>query len=744
MFTQPFEHLFTPDALGIALHSIRSRAAGIDKQSLAAIKSDPDEIARLHEELMQGIYAPQPIEKIEIEKNETEKRPIALSSVRDKVVQKCLAHALGDYFERLFSDKSYGYRPSKGTLRAINRTTDFIRKGAAWAYKSDIDNFFETIDHERLLALLEGHIRDKRILAIIALLLKNGGFARFEYAEHDTGVHQGDALSPLLSNIYLHQMDAHLEAKGVDFVRYADDFVLLGKTEQALDAAQAELRLFLESIGLKLGEEKSYMASIAKGGFEFLGCRFIGHNVSIDNEKLQKKISKFYQLAKKQLPFKAYVDHTNTFVEALSRYYLKLITQGSEQFGRLEEALLDATANRVFYALEAGEFTTKKAFKELLEPLMLLSPASGTRHEDFIERIINRAFERHLAAKDYTKPKAAIEAKKRDYAKKFALQSVLHVSEFGASLGIAKNKITLKIKGKVRAALPKAHVERIIINAKGISISSNLVYFCATHDIAIDFLDHDHNPYAALYTHRQAYAKMALLQLEAHQSPKRLELSMQFVRGKAKNQINYLKYLDRYHRDVENQIAQMELLLKTRLPHATDVAQLMGYEGQISALYWEAIAVIVKEKIAYPGRITQGATDPINAALNYGYAILYGKVQFHAAKAGLALHVSFLHALDEGKPTLVFDMIEEFRAFVVDRVIISMVNQQEPLELDSESRLTKSSRQLIAKKVTAQLGNYTRYKKESRQVETLIADQAYLLSRAIKGEDEYHPFVGKY
>ena len=169
----------------------------------------------------------------------------------------------------------------------------------------------------------------------------------------------------------------------------------------------------------------------------------------------------------------------------------------------------------------------------MLEPLMLLSAASKQRHEDFVTRIINRAFERHLASKDYNKPKAAIEAKKREYAKKFALQSVLHVSEFGTSLGISKNKVTLKNKGKLVGSLPKAHMERIIINAKGVSLSSNLVHFCATHDIAIDFLDGMHSPYAALYTHRQSYAKMALLQLELYQTPKRLELAKLFIKGKA-------------------------------------------------------------------------------------------------------------------------------------------------------------------------------------------------------------------
>jgi len=170
----------------------------------------------------------------------------------------------------------------------------------------------------------------------------------------------------------------------------------------------------------------------------------------------------------------------------------------------------------------------------------------------------------------------------------------------------------------------------------------------------------------------------------------------------------------------------------------------MGLEGSASALYWEALGTIVADKINFPGRITQGAVDPVNSALNYGYAILYGTIQRALIQAGLALHISYLHALDDAKPTLVFDMIEPFRTFVVDRTVFTMINREEPIATDKEGKLTQKSRKRLAKKVIERLGSYTRYDHASKKIATIIEEQAYLFARFIDGEAKYRAFIGRY
>jgi CRISPR-associated endonuclease Cas1 len=223
---------------------------------------------------------------------------------------------------------------------------------------------------------------------------------------------------------------------------------------------------------------------------------------------------------------------------------------------------------------------------------------------------------------------------------------------------------------------------------------------------------------------------------------KHLELACGFIRGKAKNQINYLKYLNKYHSLLDKHIDSMEATLP-KIKTISSVAELMGIEGSISASYWASVKLVLE--VPFEARITHGAKDIVNSSLNYAYAILYGKVQHSLVYAGLSLSISFLHALDDKKPTLTFDMIEEFRTFVVDRTIISMLNKDEPIKLGNDGLLTKPSRQLIAKNIKEKLGSYTMYKKESRKLDNIIQTQCHNLAKVVNGEElKYKAFIGKF
>jgi CRISPR-associated endonuclease Cas1 len=188
----------------------------------------------------------------------------------------------------------------------------------------------------------------------------------------------------------------------------------------------------------------------------------------------------------------------------------------------------------------------------------------------------------------------------------------------------------------------------------------------------------------------------------------------------------------------------MEQGLARMLAEAATPNDLMLHEGRMATHYWQALAAVIGDKVPFSGRITYGATDLVNSALNYGYALLYSRIQYHAVRAGLSLHISFLHALDDAKPTLVYDMIEEFRAFVVDRTIFTMINQREPLKLDQEHRLDARSRQLITRKVLERIGSHTRHRHATKKIDTIISEQAWLLSRTVRGLSRYRPFIGKY
>jgi group II intron reverse transcriptase/maturase/CRISPR-associated endonuclease Cas1 len=742
------EEIFAHKQLKSAFAEITSGAVGLDGVSLALFKEDLREnIEELREELLSGRYAPEPLKYITVEKEDKTERPIGLGSIRDKIVQKTLVSSLSSYYEKHFNDKNYGFRRRKDTLKAVSRCRAYLQKGMVHVLRTDIDNFFEEIDHQRLMSILASRIEDERIIRLIASFLTNGSFERYRYRKNTEGIHQGDPLSPLLSNIYLNELDWFLEEQGISFVRYVDDMAIFAHTPKALAQAKLDLESYLHSVGLRLNESKTKVKHSVKEGFVFLGVSFKGYEVSIAKERLDQSIARIQRYTREVKPFDEMVLKLNQFLQGLSNYYFKLIEPGHPQMRLFEEAMLGALSERAYKEKKRGVIKTKGTLAKHLDAIDFPFDFGKTERKDYIKRIVSKAFEKYLANKTYKKAEEKSAQKKRKYAKKYATSSVLHIAEPGIYIGLSKHTITLKRKGKVVHQMPKTQCERIIIAAKGISLSSNVIELCSSMGIAIDFIGSSYKietPYASLYGNNHSYARMSLLQLELLQSPQQMVLAKAFIKGKSKNQLNYLKKLNRHHGCLDNEIKEMERRIKTTIKQAKTPNELMGYEGQIAHLYWQALSRLLESKVDFEGRETKGAKDPLNAALNYGYAILYGRIHHHAVKAGLSLHVSFLHAMDGNKPTLVFDLIEEFRAFVVDRTVVSMVNNQEHLKLNKEGLLDRKSRQLIAKNVLERIGAFTKHKKASKKVDTIISEQAYLLARAVRGTATYKPFIGRY
>jgi len=748
MFTQTTEQIFTLKALKKAFGDINSKAKGLDGVSLEVFKEDLlENLEELQSELFRGRYVPEPLKHITLEKDDKTQRPIGMSAVRDKIVQKTLALALSDYYEPHFNDKNYGFRRNKDTLQAIGRAKNLLQKGKIWVLRTDIDNFFEHIDHVRLMHILSSRIAAENVLALIASFLTNGSFARYRYIDNIEGIHQGDPLSPLLSNIYLNQLDWFLEEQGLSFIRYVDDITIFTHDKKALFQAKLDLESYLHSIDLKLNESKTKVAHSVKEGFVFLGIAFKAWEVSIAKERFAYSIAKLKRTVTETKSFDEMVVKLNQFLQGLANYQLQVITLEHPQMQVFQTALLEALAERVYKDKKRGTVKTKGAFTRKLSDVEYPFGFGSTEKKDYIKRIIAKGFEKHLAQKTYRKAEDKSTLKKRKYAKKYATSSVLHIAEPGIYIGMSKNTISLKRKGKVVHQMPKTQCERIIIAAKGVSLSSNVIELCSSMGIAIDFIGNSYKietPYASLYGNNHAYAKMTLLQFKILETPQQMKFARAFIKGKSKNQLNYLKNLDRHHGLFAKEIDEMEYRVKTTIKKAKTPNELMGYEGQIAHLYWQALVKLLDSKVDFDGRVTKGASDVVNASLNYGYAILYGRVHYHAVKAGLSVNVSFLHALDAAKPTLIFDLIEEFRAFVVDRTIVSMINNNERIKLDKENRLDRKSRQLIAKNVLEKIGSFTKHKKASKKIDTIIEEQAYLLARSIRGVASYKPFVGRY
>ena len=730
MFDLSLEDIFTAGAFEYALKRLKPTALGLDGLGAEDIRTDTF-YAELKSEIFSLSYSPQPLKRAFIPKEaKDELRKLAVPSLKDKFAQNILTRELSGYFDKSFSNRSYAYRNGKSYANAIFRARDFF-KIFSFAVKTDIKDFFENIDHEKLLEILRANICDARIIRLIELWIKNGIFERFDYRTHTKGVHQGDVLSPLLSNIYLNQMDKFLEQSGTEFVRYADDFVVFFASQEAVEKGLARLKDFLKTISLSLNEAKTSIHG-KDSEFAFLGVSFEGANLSIGEEKFKRILAKLASSAKKQAISQS-VENLNAYVYHLKAISLKLFSPSQKDrfclhFGEVVTSLIRR------FLKTADKRTLAEALINLNFPYELGKTAKKAKILTYFKNAKRPAIK---------SVRNALEAKKREYLKTFSQSSVIHITTPFYFLALSQGKLVLKSKGAIKHKFPINQISQIIINAQ-ISLSSAVIKECAKKKISINFIDEKTNlSYATLISANSAISKTAASQISLLKTKRPLRIAQQFIIGKLKNQINYLKYLGKYHKSLSSEIATMQEILKLRVPGAASVSELMGFEGSAANSYLQAIAKVIDYEFGFSARVTQGATDVVNSALNYGYAILYSKILKSIAAAGLSPHVSYLHALDEQKPTLAFDLIEEFRAFIVDRAVISMVNKNEPFEI-KDGLLSVSTRQNIAKNVNEKLFAYTEYRGEKLKAQDIIDKQAYALKRAVTQNEKYKPFIGRF
>jgi len=601
--------------------------------------------------------------------------------------------------------------------------SDFIKRGNKFVLKTDIKDFFETIDHNILKCILKEKIENEHLINLIMMYLKIGAIKDFNYEEHKLGVYQGNIISPMLSNIYLDKMDKFLEKHNFDFVRFADDFVILTKTRYRAEFIYRNLSRFLKLYKLSLNYEKTYITSI-NSGFSFLGVYFTDKFRTISEDRVKKIKENIFSYSK--LSFDKFIEKMNFYYYTLKNYYLKI----SPHNKFLKSIIIDSCVNRVYLSKLNKEITNKKEFRAKLDKILFFDMFFNKTNT--INLIITRAYNK------FESVDKKIESKKRKVVKKLKLSSIIHLKEYGLSLGVNKNKIVVKKYGKILNTYPIKKIERIICEGKGFSISSNLIYRASKEGIYIDFLDTKFNPYASLHFHNISLYKILFAQTKILNTPKQLELAKSFVYGKIKNQKNYLVYRNKYYKELDKEIKVLKSSIN-KIKYAKTLDELRGIEGSSATIYWNALSKLLKIEFR---RVTYKAKDKINSALNYGYAILYGRVQYSLIKAGLNIYVSYLHSNDV-KPTLVYDLIEEFRTFIVDREIVSMINRNEKIEV-KDGLLTNESKKLISKNIFERLASFTAYKKKQVKVENIIFYQAQALKKAILEDTKYKPFIGRY
>jgi RNA-directed DNA polymerase len=253
-------------------------SAGIDGQNVKQFETREEQnLDQLSQELQKQNYQPAAVKRVWIPKpGSTEKRPLGIPVVRDRVVQTALRNVIEPIFERDFAEHSYGFRPRRGAKEALRRVNELLNRGYHWVVDADIKGYFDSIPHDKLMAKVAEKISDGRVLELTESYLKAGVMEQCKgWEPTEQGTPQGGVVSPLLANIYLNELDWRLARAGLEMTRYADDFVVQCGTQTEAQAALELISQWMKEAQLQLHPQKTKIIDATqKGGFDFLGYHF--------------------------------------------------------------------------------------------------------------------------------------------------------------------------------------------------------------------------------------------------------------------------------------------------------------------------------------------------------------------------------------------------------------------------------------------------------------------------------------
>jgi RNA-directed DNA polymerase len=276
------DKVYRPKTLYQAWLKVKANKGGVgtDYQSLEGFERNLEQnLHRLQEELRTGSYQPRSIRRVYIEKpGSSDKRPLGIPCVRDRVVQQALRLVVEPIFERIFHSGSYGFRPRRGCKDALREVDRLLKAGHVWIVDADIDSYFDSIPHKPLLKEVERDIGDGRVLGLLEMFLKQGIIEGLAQWSPEKGTPQGAVISPLLANLYLHSVDGAMVAAGLRMVRYADDLVILCCSQEEAEGALKLLQGQMTEKGLRLHLDKTRRVNVSTPGqgFDFLGYHFEG------------------------------------------------------------------------------------------------------------------------------------------------------------------------------------------------------------------------------------------------------------------------------------------------------------------------------------------------------------------------------------------------------------------------------------------------------------------------------------
>ena len=318
-------------------------AGGIDEMTVKElgdyIRENKDSIVN---SLRNRTYMPKPVKRVYIPKSNGKKRPLGIPTVLDRTIQQAIAQPISDIYEEIFSEYSYGFRPNRSCHDAIKQALEYLNEGCEWVIDIDIEQFFDKVNHDKLIQILREQINDSTTLNLIRKYLRAGVMENGLEKATKTGVPQGGPISVILSNIYLDKLDKELEQRGLRFTRYADDVLIFTRSEMSANRIMKSISDWLErKLFLRVNATKTKVVRPTRS--KYLGFTFLKHGgewkVKPTNEKkkaLKAKLSEYLKRNKAiARPLAVTVKRVNEIVRGWINYFrIGMMKQFMDEFGQ--------------------------------------------------------------------------------------------------------------------------------------------------------------------------------------------------------------------------------------------------------------------------------------------------------------------------------------------------------------------------------------------------------------------------
>lgn len=296
------DKIYNPKTLEKAWQSVMKNkgAAGIDDITIKKFTQNKDKyLKEINRDLRKCEYKPSAIRRVNIPKGDGKTRPLGIPTIKDRIVQSAIKMAIEPIWEKEFIPTSYGFRPGKNAHEAIKEVSKYLEEGYMWVIDADIKGYFDNISHERLIKKVKDKIADGRVLNIIEKFLKARIIEDIKEWTPIKGTPQGGVLSPLLANIYLHSLDLLINSQDSKIIRYADDFVILCRSEEQAKQVKRIIEIWMMENELELQPDKTKICMYNNDSFEFLGYRFEGKYKFVRKKSIDKLKEKIRELTKR-------------------------------------------------------------------------------------------------------------------------------------------------------------------------------------------------------------------------------------------------------------------------------------------------------------------------------------------------------------------------------------------------------------------------------------------------------------